>query len=273
MLWKTDVGRFTVYGIEDGWMLRDPLDFMPDSDPAVWSRHPEFLTDGKLRVSFGCFLIVSPDGLAMIDTGAGPAPTSAEFAAGQMPAALQALGVARDDVDVVVHTHLHFDHIGGDVLAGEAFFPSARVMVHQAELDYWFGLDTDAGVRVRDHLGPIGAQIEGFDGDMQVLPGISTTETFGHTPGHVSVGLISEGRRAVVSGDATHHPLQASHPDWNIFADLDKRQATATRRRLFDELTGSGTYLAAGHYPRPGFGTVEVHDSVRMFVPAPVTDL
>lgn len=273
MLWKTEIGRFTVYGIEDGWMLRDPTVFMPDSDPEVWERHPEFLTNGKLRVSFGCFLIAGPDGLALVDTGAGPAPTTPEFAAGKLPEYLDVIGARPDQIDVVVHTHLHFDHIGGDVVDGTPAFPAARIMVHRTELDYWFGLDGDPGTGVRDHLAPVAGQIESFEGDVEVLPGISTTETFGHTPGHVSVGLISEGRQALVSGDATHHPLQASHPEWNIFADLDKTAATATRRALFERLAGSGTYLAAGHYPRPGFGTVEVHDATRVFVPAPVTEL
>jgi glyoxylase-like metal-dependent hydrolase (beta-lactamase superfamily II) len=190
-----------------------------------------------------------------------------------MPSVLEAAGVGPAQVDVVVHTHLHFDHIGGDVTAGEPFLPKARILIHRAEVDHWFGLDDAAGRRVREHLEPVADRIETFEGDVTVVRGVSTTETFGHTPGHVSIGLVSEGRRAVISGDVTHHPLQAQHPEWNIFADLDQATAVATRRAFFDGLAGGGSYLAAGHYPRPGFGTVEVHESQRVFVPAPVTEL
>lgn len=272
MLWKTELGRFTIYGIEDGWALRNPTDFMPDSDPEVWAAHPEYLIDGKVMTSFGCFLIDGPSGLVMVDTGVGPSPDRPEVVTGRMPAMLQVLGVQRGDIETVIHTHLHMDHIGGDVdETGSPYFPNARVHVHRAELDYWLGLEGPRGDGVRRVMDPL--SIETFDGDREIVPGVAVAETFGHTPGHVSVELRSERRRGVITGDVTHHPLQAAYPEWNVTFDYDKAVATATRRRFYDSLLAGGGVMAAGHFPRPGFGTVAVDDGVRVFMPGSVTEV
>lgn len=276
MLWRTELGNVTLFGIEDGWMLREPMEFMPDSDPSVWASHPEFLEEGKLRVSFGCFLLVGPSATVMVDTGAGPSPGSPEFVSGQMPRMLEQTGVRPEAVDHVLHTHLHFDHIGGDASpSGDAFFPNARMHVHRAELDYWLRLQGPAGDRIRSHFGPFvdEGRVESVDGDGEIVPGIAMTETFGHTPGHMSVEVAFDSGRAVISGDVTHHPLQASHPEWNIFADLDRVTAVATRRDFYDKLASGKVALAAGHFPRPGFGSVRIDDGVRVYVPAGVEQI
>jgi len=272
MLWKRELGRFTIYGIEDGWSLRDPMAFMPDSDPEVWASHPEYLEDGKVRTSFGCFLIDGPSGLVMVDTGMGPSPDRPDVVTGRMPSMLQATGVRREDVSILIHTHLHMDHIGGNLDGeGAPFFPNARVYVHRAEMDFWLGLDGPGGDGVRAVLQPL--SIETFDSDREIVTGVGVAETFGHTPGHVSVELRSELQRGVITGDVTHHPLQASHPEWNVTFDYDKVVATATRRQFYDTLVAEGGVMAAGHFPRPGFGTVLVDEGVRVFMPGKVTEL
>jgi len=271
VLWRTELGRFTIYGIEDGWMMRDPLEFLPDSDPDVWAEHSEFLENGKIRVSLGCFLVAGPSGLVMVDTGLGQPPDS-RMVSGRMPDALQAVGVTPEDVDIVVHTHLHMDHIGGDVdESGRPFFPNARVYAHAAELDYWLKLEGPRGDRIREIFEPLA--VESIDGNREIADGIAMVESFGHTPGHMSVELRSEGVHATLVGDATHHPLQASYPEWNMAADYDRTLATRSRRQLFDALAVNGGSMGAGHYPRPGFGMVIVDEAVRVFVPAQVTKL
>jgi len=113
-------------------------------------------------------------------------------------------------------------------------------------------------------------RVESVDGDRQIIPGIAMSETFGHTPGHMSVEIHSGSSRAIIAGDATHHPLQASHPEWNMVADLDRTVAAVTRRALFDGLAAGAVMLAAGHFPRPGFGSVRVDEGIRVYVPAAV---
>jgi len=273
IVWKTEFGRFTIYGIEDGWMMRDPMEFLPDSDPEVWAAHPEFLDEGKMRVSLGCFLVAGPPGLVMVDTGLGP-PPDPRMVSGKMPEALGAIGIRPDEVDTVVHTHMHVDHIGGNLDgSGSPFFPNAPVFVHSAELDYWLTLEGPRGDRIRSVFEPLDGMVETVDGDREIAAGIVMVESFGHTPGHVSIELRSEGRRAVLGGDVTHHPLQAAYPEWNMAADYDTGLAVRSRRSLYEGLAADGGLLGAGHFPRPGFGSVVVDDGVRVFVPAHVNEL
>lgn len=273
MIWKTEFGRFTIYGIEDGWMLRDPMEFMPDSDPDEWAAHPEFLQDGKIRVSLGCFLVAGPSGLVMVDTGLGE-PPDPRMVSGKMPEALDTVGVRPDEVEMVIHTHLHVDHIGGNLDgSGSPFFPNARFYAHSAELDYWLTLEGPRGDRIRSVFEPLDGMVEAIGGDQEIASGVAMVESFGHTPGHMSVELRSEGMRAVLAGDATHHPLQAAHPEWNMAADYDTTRAARSRRSLYEGLAADRGLLGAGHFPRPGFGSVVVDESVRIFVPAQVTEL
>jgi glyoxylase-like metal-dependent hydrolase (beta-lactamase superfamily II) len=273
MVWKTEFGRFTIYGIEDGWMLRDPMEFLPDSDPEVWVAHPEFLDEGKIRVSLGCFLVAGPSGLVMVDTGLGP-PPDPRMASGKMPEALGTIGIRPDEIDTVIHTHLHVDHIGGNLDdSGRPFFPNARLFVHSAELDYWLAIEGPRGDRVRSVFEPLGGMVDAVGGDREIRPGVAMVESFGHTPGHMSVELRSEGRRAVLGGDVTHHPLQAAYPEWNMAADYDRALAVRSRRLLYEGLAADDGLLGAGHFPRPGFGSVVVDEGVRVFVPAQVSEL
>jgi len=273
MVWRTEFGRFTIYGIEDGWMLRDPMEFLPDSDPEVWAAHPEFLDEGKIRVSLGCFLVAGPSGLVMVDTGLGP-PPDPRMASGKMPEALGTIGIRPEEIDTVIHTHLHVDHIGGNLDdSGRPFFPNARLFAHSAELDYWLTAEGPRGDRVRSVFEPLGGMVEAVGGDREIWPGVAVVESFGHTPGHMSVELRSGGHRAVLGGDVTHHPLQAAYPEWNMAADYDRILAVRSRRLLYEGLVSDEGLLAAGHFPRPGFGSVVVDDGVRVFVPAKVSEL
>jgi glyoxylase-like metal-dependent hydrolase (beta-lactamase superfamily II) len=183
-----------------------------------------------------------------------------------MPEGLTRLGVAPSQVSDVVHTHLHPDHILGDLDRDQSpFFPNATVHTLAREFDYWRSrVDERSGIvmSVVDPLETAGVlRIVATAGP--VLAGISMVATFGHTPGHTSI-LVSSGDQAVmISGDVSHNPIHAIHPEWNIGPDIDKETAAVTRARFFAELAESGTPMAAGHYYRPGFGRI-VSDSGRL---------
>lgn len=272
MIWSMPCGAYTVFAIEDGWYFRDPQQMFPDSDRGDWLDHA-LTDDGLVRISLGCFAVTDGHRTVMVDTGIGGRPDLLPVGAegGRLPEALAHLGIRPEDVELVVHTHLHPDHIGGDRTAdGKPFFPEARYAFHRREADYWLEAEGPFAERARN-------TVEGFladglvnlvEGNFQVAPGISVEETLGHTPGHMSVVVISQGDRTVITGDVTHHPLQAAHPRWNAGPDLDLDLAAATRERMFSRLAGSGTLMAAGHYPRPGFGYVETDALVRVVVPA-----
>lgn len=273
MIWSMPCGAYTVYAIEDGWFSRDPNVMFPDSDPELWHRHPEWLEEGRLRVSLGCFLIAGGKRPVLVDTGAGTHPTSLPGAeTGRLLSALAMVGVAPADIGTIVHTHLHFDHCGGDrTPEGDPTFPEARYVVQEPEIDHWLGAEGPGAESIRKiMLGFVTDQlIDAVDGEEEILPGIIVEPTPGHTPGHQSVTVASLGTRTFITGDVTHHPAQVSDPSWGVTFDLDPTAATRTRSRVFERLAGSGTVMAAGHYPPPGMGYVEVDDGVRVFVTAP----
>ena len=275
MLWKTQVGSATLYAIEDGWATRDPHEWFIGSTPEAWERHGDHLdADGRLPVSFGCFLYDDGTRLVMVDAGYGlNAPEIPGGEGGHMPEGLQRLGVAPSEVSDVVHTHLHPDHILGDIDEHQSlFFPNATVHTHAREIGYWrSGVDGRSEI-VMSVVGPLDSagalRVVGAAGT--VLPGISMVETFGHTPGHTSILIRSADEAVMIVGDVSHSPIQASYPEWNVGPDTDKETAALTRARLFAELADSGTPMAAGHYYRPGFGRIVSDSGNLRFEPLPV---
>ena len=273
MIFKTGVGAWTVYAIEDGWFFRDPVDMFPGSDPDAWT--PDLLAEGRLRISAGCFLLAGKGDLVLIDSGfgAGAEPFSPDGEVGRLPAALARLRVDPGEIGTILHTHLHPDHIGGDVTSeGKLAFPSATVVAHSREVDYW---TEDDRLGSRSHLTfqPVldSGRVRTLDRDTEVVAGLTMIETFGHTPGHMSVLVSSRRQRhLIVTGDVTHHPLQVRHPDWGIAADVDRSAGIVTRKALFARIVDEGLIMAAGHYPRPGFGHIISEDGREAFAHAAV---
>jgi glyoxylase-like metal-dependent hydrolase (beta-lactamase superfamily II) len=258
----TEVGRFRVHAVEAGFVLRDPSSMLPDSDPGVWTPEQPGYADGAIRLTFGCFVVAGPDGVVLVDTGLG-GPT-----AGGLSEALEVLGVDRGDVADVVHTHLHPDHTGGDVVDGEPAFPSARFHVHERELAWWFDESEPDRERGRAPFRAVvasGRHRTVVDG-AEIAGHLRIVETFGHTPGHVSIELESGGDRLFIGGDVTHHPVQAAHPEWNNSADVDPTAARETRQRVFAMLADQPVTMANGHYPRPGIGHIVTEGTAYKFV-------
>jgi glyoxylase-like metal-dependent hydrolase (beta-lactamase superfamily II) len=276
MLWKTDLGSATLYAILDGWGTRDPHDWFVGTTPEDWDGLGDHLDDeGRLPTSFGCFLFDNGERLVMIDTGFGADGTAlpAGATAGLMPGALERLGVAPADVGTVVHTHLHPDHFLGDLDAdGKPFFPDASYQVHARELSHWRTGTDDMSEVVRSVVEPLESHgaLRAVDTGGRLVDGLSLVETFGHTPGHVSVLVSGEERSVMISGDVTYNPVHLAHPDWGLLLDVDPAQAAVTRSRFFADLATSGIPMVAGHYPRPGFGRVVSDGAVWRFLPLPV---
>jgi glyoxylase-like metal-dependent hydrolase (beta-lactamase superfamily II) len=106
---------------------------------------------------------------------------------------------------------------------------------------------------------------ERYDGEFALDDHLTLVPAPGHTPGHVTVGIYSQGERAIVIGDASHHPMQLDHPDWSPSADTDPVQSAATRQRLFDAAADDGRTWIAGHWPHPGIGRILRLDGKRVF--------
>jgi glyoxylase-like metal-dependent hydrolase (beta-lactamase superfamily II) len=187
----------------------------------------------------------------LIDTGLGPEPRAFMPDAGaRLLAELARTGASPDEVDLVVHTHLHVDHVGWD-----GFFPNARYAVSAAEWSYFMSEDSLAKrPHLRDRVEPLrdAGLVVLADGELEVASGVRLVPTPGHTPGHASVFIESEGKELVVLGDVVVHELQLADPDLVYVSEHDPELAAATRKQVVGELADRGTDVIVGHFHGPG---------------------
>jgi glyoxylase-like metal-dependent hydrolase (beta-lactamase superfamily II) len=195
-------------------------------------------------------------------------------ATSQLAAELAAVGIRPSDIDLVVITHVHDDHMGGTVTAArELAFPNARHLVHRADLEWqrgWAERDDEERLIYDTLLLPLeeAGLLVAVDGDSEIAEGIRLRHAPGHTPGHQMVQVGGAGGRALISGDAFNHPLQISEPGWHGSSDDDPGLASSTRRALLDEIAGGHVLLAPSHFAE-AFGRVEPDNDGRPhWVPA-----
>lgn len=271
MTWKLDCGSYQLFVIEDGYYWRNPETYHPEATDEDWRLYPRNEL-GQVRLNIGCFLITDGDRTVMVDAGMGkPPPNTPEgFVSGLMPGVVDSLGVPRDSVTKVVYSHMHYDHIGGSRDArGAPIFPNARHVYHQKEWDHWSTVDSDQAKAACDVVQPLldADRVQFIDSDTDVLPGVTAVESFGHTPGHLMVAVISDRTRTLIGGDVSNHPFQVEHPHWSLPVDNNPTAAGHTRDRVFNEIKDSGVVFVAGHYPMPGVGNVVTDDGRRVYIP------
>ena len=207
--------------------------------------------DSPWVLPFHAFLVRGDDWTALVDTGVGP-PGPEPF----LPDRQGLLGgtVAREEIDVVLLTHMHVDHVGWNMLDGEPYFPRARYIGRREDYDIFTSARPDRPY-IRDQLLALNdaGRLELVDQDAAPIPGVRLEHVPGHTPGHCIVRI---GDDAVLLGDLAVHELQLSDPDVAYDAEVDPAAAAAARRRLLPELAASGAVVGLGHL-RPPLGRVE----------------
>ena len=184
----------------------------------------------------------------------------------------EAAGFTADQIDLVVHTHLHADHVGWDTQLEEGAwvprFTNARHLYIEAELEHWRAAERRQAEDVyADSVAPIFdaglADVVAVDADLG--DGLRIVPTPGHTPGHVSLELVSAGETAFVTGDFTHHQIQTARPEWAEIADSDVELARRTRRDVFAHCADREALVFGTHWPVSPVGRVEPHDSAWRF--------
>ncbi len=240
-----------------------------------------FLSPTNVVLEQNALVINTGDKLVLFDTGMGSStmfgPTT-----GKLLASLKAAGIDPKDIDAVVATHAHCDHVWG-IMAddGGRHFPNAQIYISQADFDFW---TDEAKLNVKDpaYMKPF---VEGArknllpnrdrmiyvkDGQ-EFLPGIQAMAAPGHTVGHTIYMVTSDGKTLAVIGDLTHHQvLLVEKPRIEFAYDTDSKQSANTRVRVLDMLAANRIPLIAYHFPWPGVGHVAKHGDGFRYFPAPL---
>ena len=246
--------------------------FLPGARPEALAKmpwlYPHFVTpEGALKLSIHALLVEAPGLRLVVDTCIGN--DKPRRIVGNQPLAtpfLERLGEAgwtRESVDAVVCTHLHVDHVGWNTMLEHGrwvpTFPKARYLIGREELDHWRAEGDGAQqVILGDSIQPIfdAGLAELVETDHRLSAEIWLEPTPGHTPGHVSVMIQSEGERAMISGDFLHHPCQIAHPDWPSGSDIDPSLAVATRRAALERVSDQPVLFIGTHFAAPTAGYI-----------------
>lgn len=232
----------------------------------------DITADGRLQMRFQSFVVKTGRHTILIDTCCGNGKdrsTRPEFhhLNTDYLATLAGAGVKPEQVDFVMCTHLHWDHVGWNtrLLDGQwvPTFPNARYIIAREEYDYWHARFQRGEEGI--HLASFGDSVlpvmrEGrallVESDYEFDKGVWLEPCPGHSPGHVLINLASQGQHGIVSGDVIHHRIQLAFPDLSTTADADMELARLNRRALIERLADSATVLLPAHFPPPVFGRV-----------------
>jgi glyoxylase-like metal-dependent hydrolase (beta-lactamase superfamily II) len=269
------VGAFDCTVVSDGTLTYAPPTFPPPATLLFANSPTERLEQVLLEhgvqprhwvewtSSYSCLLVNTGHHLVLVDTGAGGlAPTT-----GRLLDNLLAEGITAADIDMVVLTHGHPDHIGGNIDAeGRPAFPNARYVLWKGEWDFWTTGQAeqrlDEHVRevllrcARENLPPIQKKVDLLDRETEIVPGIRALAAPGHTPGQLALEISSEGEQLLCISDGALHPIHLECPEWYAAVDLDPEQIVTTRRRLFSRAATEKALVFAFHFPFPGLGKV-----------------
>ena len=244
------LGSFEVTTILAGTNMRpDPQEIfglnVPEEEFEEVSR-AHFLSTEESRFWFTPTVVNTGSQVILFDTGLNP---------GGITGALMEAGYEADQVDTVVITHMHGDHIGGLMDLGAATFPNAAYVTGQVEYDHWAGAGNDG---FNSKVRPLADRMSFLAPGQDVAGGITSVGAYGHTPGHMGYHIESDGARLVLFADLANHPVWSlAHPDWEVRFDMDKEAAAASRREVLDMIATDRIPAIGYHMPFPALGFVD----------------
>ena len=255
------IGSLILQPVSDGAILQmDPANVFRDAAPEEWEPYVQRNANGNIELALTCLLVRVGDRRILVDTGYGPQPGRPEV--GQLASSLGDVGVSAEEIDTVVISHPHGDHIGGAVGGtGEGArptYPEARYWLGKADWEHFSEPDMLTRANLADKLPPLRKvdRLDLADGEQEIAPGVRLLPLPGHTPGHMGVAFTSGQETAVYVGDLVHHPLQIEHPDWSPVFDSLPPLSRETRRKVVERARREGSLILSYHLPFPGIGRV-----------------
>ena len=270
--YRFKVGSFDCIAVSDGtFTYPDPLHLLFPTAPAEsrdQALRRQNIDPGQWTewVSpYICLAINTGRHQVLVDTGAGGLGPNT----GRLIPNLKAEGIEPEDIDTVVISHAHPDHIGGNIDAeGKPAFSKARYVMWKDEWNFWTSKPSLAELDVAEHLRellvqfankclpPIGDQLDLVDHETEIVPGIQAVAAAGHTPGHMALAISSGGEQSLFIGDTVVQPAQIEHSDWNIVTDFLPEKAVATRGQLLGRAAAEDALVLVFHFAFPGLGHV-----------------
>jgi glyoxylase-like metal-dependent hydrolase (beta-lactamase superfamily II) len=262
------VGSVCCTVLSDGYHAYPTPWFFPNADPGrlAGALDRRRLPHHAILSPYTCLLIESGRHVALVDSGAGDSLPSS----GALVSRLEVAGIRPRDVDTLILTHAHPDHIGGTVTSGgRPVFSHARHVLSDEEWTFWTTANPDlTALRVpvelqnsmaetaRRSITALRFQVETVEEETEVIPGVRVIPAPGHTPGHLAVLVESDGDTLLNLGDAAVHPLHLEYPDLENGFDLCPLEAAATRQKLLERAASQQMRVMAFHFPFPSVGRV-----------------
>lgn len=225
-------------------------------------------------IPFTSLLIKTGDQMVLMDTGAGGLGPDT----GKLCENLKAIGVRPEDINVIIHTHAHRDHVGGNTDGeGNPVFCNARYFIWKDEWEYWNADETKRSFQgtgregalelALKNLAPLKGRVELIEREGEFIPGIGAIKAPGHTPGHMAL-LISSGEEELLClADTIHHIIHLEHPEWATAIDFDRERVIATRRNVLGRAAREQSLVFATHMPFPGLGHVVANGHAWRWLP------
>jgi glyoxylase-like metal-dependent hydrolase (beta-lactamase superfamily II) len=270
------IGRVSVTRLVEVWNWEDDIHMaIEGGTPEMVLAHPwlqpHYATpQGRMFINFQAFVVQVGTRRIMIDTCIG-ADRERQFPVftrlqTSFLEDLASLGITTDDIDTVLCTHLHFDHVGWNTRLHEGrwvpTFPRARYLFSRKEYEHWMMLRETGTHHAVNHLSdavdPVveAGLVDFIDHDQRICEELRLLPTPGHTPDHVSVLICSDGQQGVITGDLMHHPLQLAVPAHPATFDLDKAAGSKTRVEFVRRFQEQPVLVIGSHFADPGAGYI-----------------
>ena len=256
---RITVGDVEIIALSEGTGARPASWMFPENAPSVLTAYRDLLdAEANVVMNFGCFVLRADGQTVLVDAGNGPERN------GPLLRELEAAGVRVDEIDLVLFTHLHVAHTGWNIdrNTGAARFSHARYLVPRVDFEYY---TAGGSASVAHDIAPLAAlgALELIESERSLV----TLPTPGHTPGHASIVVTSQGRHALISGDAFVSRVSLAEPDWHVAADWDGAVAARTRHALIVRAERDDALVALSHFPAPGLGHFATIEGRRTWVP------
>ncbi len=267
-IYRFKIGSFECISVSDGTFAYPDHSFFVNAPKERLEKvlREHNIQTGEIMAPWTCLLVNTGKHRVLVDTGGG---------AGLMPSVgklipyLQAEQIQTVDIDTVILTHGHPDHIGGNTDGeGKPAFPNASYSMSKDEWEFWTSdpdltqLQVKEDIKqlmlalARKNLSPIQGQLDLVERDTEILPGIRAIAAPGHTPGHMALAISSDNEHLLYISDAFLNPIHLEQPEWYPAFDLAPEQAMATRRKLLARIVADKALVLACHFPFPGLGHV-----------------